>query len=164
MVNSHHVIGSAAIQALFRDPSHYVLEYVCTAFLFTGQRLHSYFYLMSAQPFFLQDSGYFCFRAASFSLSFYRNDSFSSPKIWSFLTDLGNPLKDNMSKNSAYGRDSKFLFRLPVLYPHPHTPQESPSIFKIEILHGGGRFLGGAGVAFPDCMLNFSTSHHVMNF
>ena len=70
-----------------------------------------------------------------------------------------------MSKNSAYSRDSKFLFRLPALYPHPHTPQESSSIFKIEMLLGGGRFLGGAGVAFPDCMLNFSsTSHPLMDF
>ena len=35
MVNSHHVIGSAVILALFRDPSNYVLS-------------------MFAQPFFLQ--------------------------------------------------------------------------------------------------------------
>ena len=69
-----------------------------------------------------------------------------------------------MSKNSAYSRDSKFLFRLPALYPHPHTPQESSPIFKIEILPGGGRFLGGAGVAFPDTMLNFSTGHPLMDF
>ena len=80
------------------------------------------------------------------------------------MTDLRNPLGHEVSKNSAYSRDSKFLFRLPALYPHPHTPQESSSIFKIEMLLGGGRFLGGAGVAFPDTMLNFSTCCVLMDF
>ena len=79
-------------------------------------------------------------------------------------TDLRNQLGHEVSKKSAYRRDSKFLFRLPVLYLHPHTPQESSSIFKIEILFGGERFLGGAGFAFRDCMLNFSTCCVLVDF